>query len=95
MDKKRSATQLKLYDAIDDILRRDWDPIGIGSFVEVRNEYETYLPQIVRLALSGDRVKIADYLFQIATYRMGLTTQPNEHLAIADKILAAKEVAGA
>jgi hypothetical protein len=53
-----------------------------------------YLPQVYQLALEGDRAKIADYLFLVATERMGLTTQRNRHLAVAEKILAAKARAG-
>ena len=53
-----------------------------------------YLPQVYQLALAGDRAKIADYLFTVAVERMGLTTQRNQHLAAADKILADKAQAG-
>jgi hypothetical protein len=49
---------------------------------------------VYQLALEGDRAKIADYLFVVATERMGLTTQRNQHLAVAEKILAAKARAG-
>ena len=94
MGKKLSSSQLKLYHAIDETLWRDWDPIEIGGFVGSRNEYQTYVPQVFQLTLDGDRAKISDYLFQVATERMGLTTQRNQHLAVADKILAAKEQAG-
>ena len=94
MAEKLSTPQLKLYDAIDDILRRDCDPIGIGSFVEAQDEYATYVPQVFKLALNGDRGRIADYLFEVATDRMGLTTHRNQHLGVADKVFAAKEQLG-
>lgn len=84
----------ELYRAIDEILWRDWDPIGISGIEEARNEYQGYLPQVYRLALAGDRAKIAAYLFSAATEQMGLTTQRNQHLAVADKILAAKDQSG-
>ncbi len=94
MGKKLSARQLELYRAIDEILWRDWDPIGICGTHDARDEYRGYLPSAYQLALAGDRAKIADYLFWAATERMGLTTQRNQHLAVADKILAARERAG-
>ena len=95
MGKKLPPHQLKLYRAIDEILWRDWDPIGVSNISDARDEYQMYLPEVYQLALNGDRTKIADYLFWAATERMGLTTQRNQHLAVADKILAAKAQAGA
>jgi hypothetical protein len=94
MGKKLPPQELALYMAIDEILWRDWDPIGISSIEGPRDEYRMYLPQVYQLALTGDRAKIADYLFTVAVERMGLTTQRNQHLAVADKILAAKAQAG-
>jgi len=94
MGKKLPPDQLALYQAINEILWRDWDPIGIPGTVGSLDEYQMYLPQVFQLALAGDRARIADYLFTVATERMGLTTQPNQHLAVADKILDAKAKAG-
>ena len=82
--------ELELYRAIDEILWRDWDPIGVFGIVGARDEYQGYLPEIFRLALAGDREKIADYLFWAAADRMGLTTERQQHLTTADRILAAK-----
>jgi hypothetical protein len=94
MGKKLPPKELALYKAIDEILWRDWDPIGVSGTDGARDEYQMYLPQVYQLALAGDRAKIADYLFTVAVERMGLTTQRNQHLAAADKILAAKAQAG-
>jgi hypothetical protein len=94
MGQKLPPAELALYKAIDEILWRDWDPIGISGVDGARDEYQMYLPQVYQLALAGDRAKIADYLFTVAVERMGLTTQRNQHLAAADKILAAKAKAG-
>jgi len=86
---KLPPRQLELYRAIDEILWREWDPIGISDISTARDEYYGYLPEVYRLALLGDRAKIADYLFWAATDRMGLTTQRNQHLVVADRILEA------
>ena len=91
---KLPPKELALYKAIDEILWRHWDPIGVSGIEDARDEYQTYLPQVYQLALEGDRAKIADYLFTVAVERMGLTTLRNQHLAAADKILAAKVQAG-
>jgi hypothetical protein len=94
MGKKLPPQELALYQAIDEILWRDWDPIGVSGIDGARDEYQMYLPQVYQLALTGDRAKIVDYLFTVAVERMGLTTQRNQHIAAADKILAAKAKAG-
>jgi hypothetical protein len=94
MSTKLPPRHLELYRAIDEILWREWDPIGMFGIEEARNEYHGYLPQVYRLALAGDRAEIADYLFSAATEQMGLTTQRTQHLAVADKILAAKNQSG-
>jgi hypothetical protein len=88
---KLPPRELELYRAIDEILWRDWDPIHIHDLDgAARDEYQMYLPVVYKLALAGDREKIADYLFSVATDRMGLTTQRNQHRAIADRILVEK-----
>jgi hypothetical protein len=67
MGKTLPPRQLKLYQAIDEILWRDWDPIGVSGIDGARDEYHMYLPEVYRLALEGDRSKIVDYLFWAAT----------------------------
>jgi hypothetical protein len=94
MGQKLDPQHLQLYQAIDAILWLDWDPIGVSGTSGPKDEYQMYLPDVYRLALTGDRSKIADYLFWAATERMGLTTQRNQHLTVADLILAAKAKAG-
>jgi hypothetical protein len=88
--KKLPPRELELYRFIDETLWRDWDPIGIGGMAGARDEYHGYLPAVYKLALVGDREKITDYLFSVATDQMGLTTQRSQHRAIADRILAEK-----
>lgn len=94
MSAKLPPRHLELYHAIDEILWRDWDPIGVFGIEEARREYQSYLPQVYRLALGGDRAKIAEYLFCVATDQMGLTTQRNQHLAVADKIITVTDRSG-
>jgi len=53
-----------------EILNR-WDPIGVSSSVE--DEYDSYLPDLLRLLDSGaTKEPILDYWRWIATDRMGL-----------------------
>jgi hypothetical protein len=94
MGQKLPPRQLELYETIAEILWRDWDPIGVSRLGGPRDEYQMYLPEVYRLALAGDQRRIVDYLFWAATDRMGLTTQRNQHLAAADKILEARKRIG-
>ena len=45
MGKKLTADQLQLYKGFDDILWKDWDPIGVSPHGS-RDEYHTYLLQV-------------------------------------------------
>ena len=49
MGQKLPADQLQLYKGIDDILWKDWDPIGISGLGGPRDEYHAYLPQSLSL----------------------------------------------
>ena len=94
MENKLLPQELALYKAIDEVLWRDWDPIGISGIEGARDEYQMYLPQVYQLALAGDHAKIVNYLFAVAVERMALKTQRTQHVAAADKILAAKAQVG-
>lgn len=62
----------RLYDAIDEILWNDWDPIGVNDS-SPRDEYQSYVPQIVKHKINGaDTESIAQLLFQIETVEMGM-----------------------
>jgi hypothetical protein len=49
-----------------------------------------YLPKVYQLALEVTAPRSLIIFFVVATERMGLTTQRNQHLAVTEKILAAK-----
>ncbi|MVN23473.1 hypothetical protein [Mucilaginibacter arboris] len=81
----------KLYKVIDEILWKDWDPIGVNDIEDVRDEYQSYTPQIFSLTIQGaDKVKIAEQLYKIETVNMGFTGNKNHCEEIAQKIIAAK-----
>jgi len=83
--------QLKLYKIIDEILWKDWDPINVNDIEDVRDEYQSYVPHIFRLALEGKNEKqIADSLETTIESEMGLTSSKEQNLAVATKIIQAK-----
>ena len=87
MGRKLPADQLQLYKGIDDILWKDWDPIGISGPDWPRDEYQAYLPQVFKLELEDAAPSdIAEYLHKIVSERMGLPSCVGNHLAVAEKI---------
>ena len=88
MGHKLPPDQVALYQAIDEIIFFDWDPIGVRDFADcARDEYYTYLPRIFSIALTGDRELIADHLHEISDQNMCCPMRREHHLRIADRIL--------
>jgi hypothetical protein len=78
----------KLYNWIDKVIWEDWDPIGVNEFPEARDEYYSYLPEILRLIeANGGATEIATYLNSIAVGHMGLNGNYGHCLEVAEKIL--------
>lgn len=58
---------------IDEILFYKWDPIGISNSNWARDEYESYVPQALKLAIeSASSEPLADYLTHVSTEFIGL-----------------------
>ncbi len=84
-----TAKDFLLYEAIDDILWFEWDPIGVKDFAP-RDEYQSYVPEIFALKKSGaGSIEIAKRLSKLATESMGMGGTFENYLAIADKIVRA------
>lgn len=89
---KMNENDKALYQAIDEILWRDWDPIGVNDNEDARNEYQSYTPHIFSLRKQGADIEIiAQYLYQSETISMGITGNKelalNHCKAVAQKIL--------
>jgi len=81
--------QKKLYKAIDEILWKDWDPIGVNNIEDIRDEYQHYTPYIFSLTTDGaNKVKTAEHLFKIETVNMGIDGNKIHCEKIAEKILS-------
>jgi len=92
MGKKLSPDQLKLYKTIDEILWTDWDPIEVNDSPEARDEYQSYLPHIFRLAIEGkDAERISASLIATIETNMGLGANKEHNLNVAKKIINAKK----
>jgi hypothetical protein len=68
---------------VGEILHWDWDPIGVAGVPQARDEYDSYVPQVVQMLIDGKKKEeIARHLYQIETESMGLTkgSHPSDHV---------------
>lgn len=86
----QAAKEFLIYRKIDEILRFDWNPIGLNHIDDPRDEYKSYVPEIFHLKRTGaGKQEIANYLFEIETERMGVSGAMDACLIIANKIIEA------
>ena len=59
---------------VGDILRRDWDPIGLNREAEAADEYDLYIPAIAALVedLLVGRDALFEHLHDLAARHMGM-----------------------
>ena len=81
------AERVRAY--IADILRRNWDPIGIKDEPAAQGEYEAYVGGVYRLIAAGATARqLAEHLVQIETDRLGFVdTDPKMLIPVAEKLL--------
>lgn len=92
MGQKLPAKQLAFYHRVDEILWRDWDPIGVSDTEAARDEYHSYLPKVFRMAIeNASQREIAKYLFLLETTSMGMNGDWERCLNVAILVLKAKE----
>jgi hypothetical protein len=78
----------ELYRRTDEVLHYVWDPIGVSTAPEARDEYHSYLPQVFGLVKANATADaIAEHLTGIATKRMGLPTNHTHDLEVAELLL--------
>lgn len=83
-----SPPDLALYRAVDEVLHYLWDPIGVASVPEARDEYHGYLPHVFGMLKNGSNEDdLTKYLGGIATNRMGLAPRPDHDRTIARHLL--------
>lgn len=77
-----------LITQVDEILFNEWDPIGINSCDSAFDEYSTYAPKLLRLAMRGNLNAVVDQLNFLSVEHMGLHQPDREHtLRIAQKLI--------
>lgn len=78
-----------LLPIVSEILFREWDPIGVNTFEQCRDEYNGYVPAVVQWLLSGtDESKLASRLSHIQRVTMGMSVIDEElHRRVARRLL--------
>jgi hypothetical protein len=82
----------RLEEKASAILLLSWDPIGISDEPRAHDEYESYVPEIVRLIRRGDTEDhIAWHLLGIERGRMGLPGQEAQARTAARRLVALRD----
>lgn len=72
---------------IDEILFYKWDPLNLSNSTWARDEYRSYVPKVLRLALESKSYHpIADHLSQIAAEAMRMDESRQHHVRVAKLI---------
>lgn len=69
-----TTKQKELYKLIEELLWREWDPIGLNDQEDGCDEYSGYVNQVFSLRLyNNDKKKITAHLFRSETVDMGMS----------------------
>jgi len=79
----------KLLRSVQEILFREWDPIGVNDEELCRDEYDSYAPTICRWLRQGvDEDKLAAHLSHLQRVIMGMSVIDEElHRRVARRLL--------
>src|SRR5665213_1466766 len=74
------------FQAVQVILLKHWDPLGIKDRPDALDDYDPYVGQVVFLAKTGaSTADIAGHLAHIETSQMGLSGKAPKHLSRSKK----------
>ena len=90
MDKSERAKLRQLMEAVREIVRRDWDPLGVADNPSCYDEYDSYAATAARYVWERvDKHKLAAYLGQVQEVSMGLSQVNAGHdMSVAQRLLA-------
>jgi hypothetical protein len=71
----------QVHNRVDELLHYIWDPIGVAGVPETRDEYDGYVPTVVKMLLDGSKApEISAFLEKVVTHSMGITGTPEGSL---------------
>ncbi len=85
----RDRRAREIQHAIEEVLLRDWNPIGACNNQRATDEYACYVAGVYRLLIRGASVpELAEHLAQKEQQQMGFTTPPEKLRDVAAKLRA-------
>ncbi len=77
----------RLQAGIHNILINEWDPIGVRDQPLAQDEYDSYIPGIIRLLERGaPESRLAEHLDQLETIEMGLPANHERNQRVATRL---------
>jgi hypothetical protein len=77
----------EIFQAVDEILYKYWNPIGINTLVP-RDEYEGYVGGVYRLLASGaSRAELDAHLANVELTQIGVGISDKQRGLVIDKLL--------
>ncbi len=84
---RRAARARQIQESIEEILLRDWDPLGVRHEPACRDEYNCYVAGVYRLLVSGASVsEVAEHLARKEQRDLGFTTPVERLMGIASRL---------
>jgi len=88
VDDKARERANRYHDAVNEILLRDWDPIGVADAPTAAGEYSTYAAAVTSLLVRGEsKERLIDYLWTSETETMGLDGDRARIESVAERLL--------
>lgn len=81
----------ELYRRVDEIVHYVWDPIGVSSIPQARDEYYGYLAGMYGRVQAGDLEGIIEFMKWVASENMGLSFDEEKAVEAAQAMLAWKK----
>jgi hypothetical protein len=93
MGRKLTPFETELGQRVDEVLHYVWDPIGVATAPEARDEYSGYALRALGLLLEAAPPEaIAAFLAEIEHKGMGLSERPEHAMRVAALLLRWKLV---
>jgi hypothetical protein len=82
----------KFINRVGDVLLYEWDPIGVADTDCPKDEYQSYVPRVCKIALETTTLEpLANLLTRITVEKMGLPSKEERDIEIAKRIMEIKE----
>jgi hypothetical protein len=90
---KLTKQEIELAQRINEVLFYVWDPIGVHNEPDARDEYDSYVPQVLSiLKKENPEENLKQYLFKIAKEEMTLEVSQKTLYEVVELLIAWKEV---